>query len=35
MNVKDIKKISCVGGGLIGSSWATNFIMKGYENRSV
>ena len=31
MNVKDIKKIACVGGGLIGSSWATNFIMKGYE----
>lgn len=31
MNVRDIKKISCVGGGLIGSSWATNFIMKGYE----
>lgn len=27
----DIKNIACVGSGLIGSSWATNFLMKGYK----
>jgi 3-hydroxypropionate dehydrogenase (NADP+) len=27
----DIKKISCIGAGLIGHSWATFFSWKGYE----
>jgi len=26
----EIKKVACVGAGIIGSSWATNFILKGY-----
>ena len=30
-NVKDIKKIACVGGGVIGSSWALYFASKGLE----
>lgn len=30
MKYTDIKKIACVGAGTIGSSWATNFAMKGY-----
>lgn len=25
-----IKKIACVGAGVIGASWATNFLLKGY-----
>ncbi len=28
---KEIKKIACVGGGLIGAGWATQFSMKGYN----
>lgn len=31
MKYTDIKKIACIGGGTIGSGWATNFAMKGYE----
>lgn len=31
MKLDDIKKIACVGSGVIGSSWATGFAMKGYE----
>ncbi|MDR3588157.1 MAG: 3-hydroxyacyl-CoA dehydrogenase family protein [Negativicutes bacterium] len=30
MKACEIKKVACVGSGLIGSSWATNFAMKGY-----
>lgn len=30
MKVTEIKKIACIGSGVIGASWATNFIMKGY-----
>ncbi|MCX7635190.1 MAG: 3-hydroxyacyl-CoA dehydrogenase NAD-binding domain-containing protein, partial [Syntrophales bacterium] len=31
MNVKDIKKIAILGGGgIIGSSWAVNYLWKGY-----
>lgn len=30
MEAKDIKKIAVIGAGVIGSSWATNFIWKGY-----
>jgi len=30
MNTPGIKRIACVGSGLIGSGWATNFLMKGY-----
>lgn len=30
MNVKEIKRIACVGSGVIGVSWATNFVVKGY-----
>ena len=30
MNVKDIKKVACIGSGLIGSSWATLFSKEGY-----
>ncbi|MGI9952771.1 3-hydroxyacyl-CoA dehydrogenase family protein [Moorellaceae bacterium AZ2] len=29
MDVKDIKRVSCLGAGVIGASWATNFLMKG------
>ena len=31
MNAKDIKKIGIVATGVIGSSWAVNFAMKGYD----
>lgn len=31
MNEKDIKKVVCVGGGVIGSSWALQFASKGLE----
>lgn len=31
MKASDIKKVACVGSGLIGASWATNFAMKGYS----
>lgn len=30
MRSQDIKKVACVGAGLIGSSFAVNFAMKGY-----
>jgi 3-hydroxyacyl-CoA dehydrogenase len=30
MEVNKIKKIACIGSGIIGASWATNFAMKGY-----
>ncbi len=30
MDAKDIKKVACVATGVIGSSWATNFAMKGF-----
>ena len=29
MKIPEIKKTAVLGGGLIGSSWATNFIWKG------
>ena len=30
MKATDIKKVACIGAGVIGYSWATNFCMKGY-----
>ena len=30
MRGSEIKKIACFGTGVIGASWATNFVMKGY-----
>ncbi len=30
MKALAINKIACVGSGVVGSSWATNFVMKGY-----
>lgn len=30
MKSSDIKRIACIGSGVIGSSWATSFCMKGY-----
>jgi carnitine 3-dehydrogenase len=30
MNAPEFKKIAVLGGGLIGSSWATNFVWKGF-----
>ncbi len=30
MKVNEIKKIACIGSGVIGASWATNFAMRGY-----
>lgn len=30
MDAKSIKKVACVGAGVIGSSFAANFVMKGY-----
>ncbi|MBP1765823.1 MAG: 3-hydroxyacyl-CoA dehydrogenase [Firmicutes bacterium] len=30
MEVYQIKKVACIGAGVIGASWATNFAMKGY-----
>lgn len=29
MKVADIKRAACVGGGVIGSSWAIQFAMRG------
>jgi len=29
--MKEIRKIACLGGGLIGAGWATNFVLRGYE----
>lgn len=31
MRSDEIKKVACIGAGLIGASWAVNFVMKGYE----
>jgi len=31
MKISDIKKIACVGGGVIGSSWAIQFAMRGLD----
>ena len=31
MNVSDIKKAACIGGGVIGSSWAIQYAMHGLE----
>jgi 3-hydroxyacyl-CoA dehydrogenase len=31
MNTSEFKKIAVLGGGLIGSSWATNFVWKGLD----
>lgn len=28
--IENIKKVACVGGGVIGASWAVNFATKGY-----
>lgn len=30
MKANEIKNIACIGSGVIGSSWATNFAIKGY-----
>ncbi len=30
MTLKDIKKVACVGAGVIGASWATGFCKEGY-----
>ncbi len=30
MEVKDIERIAVIGAGVIGSSWVTNFVFKGY-----
>lgn len=30
MKAKEIKSVACIGSGIIGSSWATNFLIKGY-----
>ena len=31
MNVSDIKSVACLGGGIIGSSWAIQFAMHGLD----
>lgn len=31
MNLNEIKTVACVGGGVIGSSWAIQFAMKGLD----
>lgn len=31
MELKNINKIACIGSGLIGSGWATSFLMNGYD----
>ena len=31
MNTTDIKCVACVGGGVIGSSWAIQFAMRGLD----
>ena len=31
MKLEDIKTIACLGSGVIGSSWATSFALKGYK----
>lgn len=31
LKVTDIKKIACLGSGVIGASWATNFVLNGYQ----
>jgi len=31
MKASEIKKVACIGAGLIGASWALSFAVKGYE----
>ena len=31
MKVTDIRRVACVGGGVIGSSWAIQFAMRGLD----
>lgn len=31
MRAEEIQKIACLGTGVIGASWCTNFVMKGYQ----
>lgn len=31
MKISDIQRVACVGGGIIGSSWAIQFAMKGLD----
>ena len=31
MNLKDIKKVACIGVGTIGASWATLYLWKGFD----
>ena len=31
MKTQEIQRIACLGTGVIGASWCTNFVMKGYE----
>ena len=31
MNVQDIKKVVCIGGGTIGASWATYYLWRGLD----
>jgi carnitine 3-dehydrogenase len=30
MEANDIKRVACIGAGMIGASWAVNFAMRGY-----
>ena len=34
MKVTDIRRVACVGGGVIGSSWAIQFAMRGQIGRA-
>ena len=34
MKIPEIKKVAVLGGGTIGSSWATNFLWKGFSSDS-
>ena len=31
LKLEDIKRVACFGTGVIGASWATNFVMKGLD----
>ena len=33
MRAEEIQKIACLGTGVIGASWCTNFVMKGSGRR--